>query len=103
MFAGAAAEGPSLTKGMPPLLPFPDRLQAAVRRCGNPVLVGLDPRAEMLPEGILPTGGDRDCVQQARAYGTFCRGVIDVVAGMVPAVKPQAAFFEQLGPPGMAV
>jgi len=74
-----------------------------VRRCGNPVLVGLDPRAEMLPEGILSTGGDSDCAQQAAAYATFCRGVIDVVAGMVPAVKPQAAFFEQLGPPGMAV
>ena len=84
------------------MLPFPDRLQAAVQRCGNPVLVGLDPRAEMLPEGILPTGGDIDCVGKARAYATFCRGVIDVVAPLVPAVKPQAAFFEQLGPPGMA-
>jgi orotidine-5'-phosphate decarboxylase len=28
--------------------------------------------------------------------------VIDVVAHLVPAVKPQAAFFEELGPPGMA-
>jgi orotidine-5'-phosphate decarboxylase len=28
-------------------------------------------------------------------------GVIDVVASRVAAVKPQAAFFEQLGPPGM--
>ena len=27
--------------------------------------------------------------------------MIDVVAPLVPAVKPQAAFFEQLGPPGM--
>ncbi len=31
----------------------------------------------------------------------FCRGVIDVVAPLVPAVKPQCAFFEQLGPAGM--
>ena len=29
--------------------------------------------------------------------------MIDVVAPLVPAVKPQAAFFEQLGPAGMAV
>jgi len=29
--------------------------------------------------------------------------VIDVVAPLVPAVKPQAAFFEQLGPAGMTV
>ena len=38
----------------------------------------------------------------AAAYGQFCREVIDVVAPLVAAVKPQAAFFEQLGPPGMA-
>jgi orotidine-5'-phosphate decarboxylase len=37
----------------------------------------------------------------ASAFASFCRGVIDVVADLVPAVKPQAAFFEQLGPPGM--
>ena len=85
------------------MLPFPDRLYAAVRRCGNPVMVGLDPRAEMLPDGILPSGGHADWARQAAAYGTFCRGVIDVVAPLVPAVKPQAAFFEELGPPGMAV
>ena len=38
----------------------------------------------------------------AAAYEQFCREIIDVVAPFVPAVKPQAAFFEQLGPPGMA-
>ena len=26
------------------------------------------------------------------------RGIIDVVAKLVPAIKPQAAFFEELGP-----
>jgi orotidine-5'-phosphate decarboxylase len=85
------------------LLCFPDRLEAAVRRCGNPVSVGLDPRAEMLPEMILPLGRNLGGAEQAAAYRTFCRGVIDVVATMVPAVKPQSAFFEELGPPGMAV
>ncbi len=84
------------------MAPFPDRLDAAIRRRGNPVLVGLDPRAEMLPEGILPQGINADPDKQARAYVQFCRGVIDVVAPLVSAVKPQAAFFEQLGPPGMA-
>jgi orotidine-5'-phosphate decarboxylase len=38
---------------------------------------------------------------KAAAYLEFCRGVIDVVAPLVPAVKPQAAFFERLGPEGM--
>lgn len=85
------------------MTPFCDRLAAAVQRRGNPVLVGLDPRAEMLPEPILPLEGDQDFVRAADAYRLFCRGVIDVVAPLVPAVKPQAAFFEELGPPGMAV
>jgi orotidine-5'-phosphate decarboxylase len=80
---------------------FAERLVAAVRRRGNPVLVGLDPRYESLPASLKP-GSKPSFAEQAAAYATFCRGVIDVVADLVPAVKPQAAFFEQLGPPGMA-
>lgn len=77
---------------------FADRLIVAVQAKGNPVLVGLDPRAESLPPGIIVG----ECLEAAAAgYISFCRGVIDVVAPLVPAVKPQAAFFEQLGPPGM--
>lgn len=86
---------------------FGDRLAAAVRRTKNPVVVGLDPRIEPLPAGILPSGIRNDCkpgdfASAAEAFVTFCRGVIDAVAPLVPAVKPQAACFEQLGPPGMA-
>jgi orotidine-5'-phosphate decarboxylase len=79
---------------------FTDRLIAAVRRCQNPVLVGLDPRNESLPAG-LRVGDPLDFQGVAAAYRRFCFGVIDVVASMVPAVKPQAAFFEQIGPWGM--
>ncbi len=80
-------------------IPFIDRLAAAVRRCGNPVLVGLDPRWENLPAALR---GVPDVTSRALAYIEFCRGVIDVVAPLVSAVKPQAAFFEQLGPAGMS-
>lgn len=76
---------------------FADRLIGAIRGKRNPVLVGLDPRADSLPKGLL-IGEGNEAV--ARAYVTFCRGIIDVVAPLVPAVKPQAAFFEQLGPAG---
>ncbi|MGI8978327.1 MAG: orotidine-5'-phosphate decarboxylase [Pirellulaceae bacterium] len=76
---------------------FADRLIGTIRRKKNPVLVGLDPRAESLPNGLL-NGEGNEAV--ARAYVAFCRGIIDVVAPLVPAVKPQAAFFEQLGPAG---
>src|SRR5688572_12018677 len=77
---------------------FTDRLVAAVRRVKNPVLVGLDPRLESLPPGMVQGEG---AAAVALAYTSFCRGIIDVVAPLVAAVKPQAAFFEQLGPPGM--
>lgn len=79
---------------------FGDRLAGAVRRKGNAVLVGLDPRYASLPEG-LQTAAAGDYAAQAAAFRAFCEGVIDVVAPLVPAVKPQAAFFEQLGPAGM--
>jgi orotidine-5'-phosphate decarboxylase len=79
---------------------FADRLTAAVRRCGNPVLVGLDPRVANLPVGMLRQGDATDCQKVADAFSQFCRDVVDVVAPLVPAVKPQAAFFEQFGPPG---
>ena len=84
--------------------PFADRLNEAVRRCRTPVVVGLDPRADSLPRGLLADTdkGVTGCVSLAAAYSRFCREVIDVVAPLVPAVKPQAAFFEELGPVGAA-
>lgn len=82
---------------------FADRLIAAVRRVRNPVLVGLDPRAESLPKGFLADPQHASLEETAAAYERFCRDVIDVVSPLVPAVKPQAAFFEQLGPAGMVV
>lgn len=75
---------------------FADRLARAVQRCGNPVLVGLDPRVDQLPASLGAKGQPA-----AAAVLEFCRRVIDVVAPLVAAVKPQAAFFEQLGPAGM--
>jgi len=69
-------------------------LSEAVRKKGNPVLVGLDPRFDSLP---LSCRSDN----VADSFERFCVSIIDVVAPLVPAVKPQAAFFEQYGPAGM--
>jgi orotidine-5'-phosphate decarboxylase len=80
---------------------FGDRLAAAVRLKRNPVVVGLDPRVQQLPANLL-TGDTSDPAACTAAYRAFCRGIVDVVAPLAPAVKPQAAFFEQLGPAGMA-
>lgn len=80
---------------------FADRLIAAVRGVGNPVLVGIDPRMEDLPAGFLDRfPGDRAGV--AQAFRVFGCGVIDAVEGLVPAVKFQIAFYEMYGPEGIA-
>jgi orotidine-5'-phosphate decarboxylase len=82
------------------MTPFIDRLAAAVQQKRTPVMVGLDPRADQLPSPLKPQNlADHAAV--ASAYVRFCREVIDVVAPLVGVVKPQAAFFEQLGPHGM--
>jgi orotidine-5'-phosphate decarboxylase len=67
------------------------------------VCVGLDPRWESLPAGFHQQDGGDDTLQsKADAYEKFCNEVSDVVARLVPIVKVQAAFFEELGPAGMA-
>ena len=80
---------------------FAGRLIDAIRRVGNPVLVGVDPRAEDLPAGFLGRfPGSRAGI--AQALEAFGKGVIDAVAGAVAAVKFQAAFYEMYGPEGFA-
>lgn len=80
--------------------PFAERLAAAVSARGNPVCVGLDPRYEQLPPGLL-VGDGASYAERAGAYLRFCVEIIDVVAPLVGVVKPQSAFFEQLGPHGV--
>ena len=80
---------------------FADRLWTAVRRAGNPVLVGIDPRAEDLPDGFLDRF-PKDRPGLAEALREFGSGVVDAVSGLVPAVKFQSAFYEAYGPEGVA-
>ncbi|NLE39911.1 MAG: orotidine-5'-phosphate decarboxylase [Pirellulaceae bacterium] len=81
---------------------FSDRLAGLIEKRRTPVLVGLDPRAGSLPAGMIASPDTASPTEVAAAYTRFCRAVIDVVAPLVPAVKPQAAFFEELGPAGMS-
>jgi orotidine-5'-phosphate decarboxylase len=81
---------------------FADRLTAAIRAKQNAVCVGLDPRWEALPQEIRERHRDGTLGGVARAFEEFCGRVIDVVAPLVAVVKPQSAFFEACGPPGMA-
>jgi orotidine-5'-phosphate decarboxylase len=79
--------------------PFPDRLADAVDRKRTQLVVGLDPVVDMLPvelRGEAAAGR----VAAARAVERFCKGIVDAVAPYVVAVKPQVAFFEELGSDG---
>jgi orotidine-5'-phosphate decarboxylase len=82
---------------------FADRLAAAIRTKGNAVCVGLDPRWESLPAELRQRHGTALLASVAAAYEDFCGRVLDIVAPLVPVVKPQSAFFEACGPEGMAV
>src|SRR5262245_15060361 len=81
---------------------FADRLNQAIHAKQTPLCVGLDPRWESLPEAIRRRHG-LTLSGKARAYDEFCLRVLDIVAPLVPVVKPQSAFFEACGPEGMAV
>ena len=79
---------------------FSDRLFEAVKGKRSVVVVGLDPRARHLPAELLPA--DPSDVDVARAYLQFNCGIIDATAEFAAAVKPQVAFYEELGPSGLA-
>ena len=80
-------------------LHFGDRLTQAIKTKRSPLLVGIDPRANQLPLPLQTAANDYAAT--ADAFAKFGIEVIDAVADLVPAIKPQAAFFERLGPPGM--
>ncbi len=82
------------------LPPFAARLAAAIQSRRTPACIGLDPRRESLPPA-LSAAAATDPRDLAAIFTTFCRDVIDVVAPLVPIVKPQLACFEALGPHGM--
>src|SRR5580765_7412175 len=80
---------------------FADRVAEAVEQKHSQLVVGLDPRLDLLP---LELRGDAHIGRPAaaEATGRFCCGIIDAVAPYVVAVKPQLAFFEVLGSDGLA-
>jgi orotidine-5'-phosphate decarboxylase len=81
---------------------FADRLAELIRAKGNPLCVGLDPRWESLPLDVRNRHGADSLEAVASAFEEFCGRVIELVASLVPVVKPQSAFFEACGPAGMA-
>jgi orotidine-5'-phosphate decarboxylase len=71
-------------------LTFADRLAGEVERKRSQLVIGLDPLPDLFP------------VELRSDVARFCCGIVDAVAPHAVAVKPQLAFFELLGPEGMA-
>ncbi len=80
---------------------FGDYLTRLVQEKRSAVCVGLDPRWPSLPASIRAGVDERNVDAVAAATQCYCQEVIDAVAAHAPIIKPQAAFFEQLGPAGM--
>lgn len=76
---------------------FGERLQQRALTVGSAACVGLDPFPDRLPPSAR---GGRSLVAAVEAFG---EGVIEAVAPSVAVLKPQVAFFEALGSPGLAV
>jgi orotidine-5'-phosphate decarboxylase len=69
-------------------------LETLDERCSNSLLcIGLDPDPAMLPDAVRNTPDP--------VY-TFCAAIIAATADLVCAYKPNIAFFEALGAPGLA-
>jgi orotidine-5'-phosphate decarboxylase len=80
---------------------FADRLVAAVRKKSSPCVVGLDPRIDLMPEFVKSGRGAHSRATVCSIISDFHEVVLDAVADLVPAVKPQLAFYEQYGLGGL--
>ncbi|MDO4582877.1 MAG: orotidine-5'-phosphate decarboxylase [Planctomycetia bacterium] len=82
---------------------FSARMAQEILRKKSPVLVGLDPRWNSLPEILRRNVDETDLPAVAEVFRTFSCRILDVVAPHVACVKPQLAFFEAIGPAGTLV
>ena len=80
-----------------------DRLTDAIKTRKSPIVVGLDPLIPRMPSVYFARHGDETDERKkiARAIVDFTMDVMDAVRDIVPAVKPQMAFYEMYGPPGI--
>ena len=76
---------------------FADRLTNAIAAKNNPSVIGLDPRIEQMPQFVVEAAQKERTDDEAayRAITLFHEIVIAAIAPYAPAVKVQAAFYEQ--------
>ncbi len=82
---------------------FIDRLIASIKQKNTPCIVGLDPALDRMPDswlnkqGITPKSSISDRAEAIYQYNLM---VLDAIADLVPAVKPQCAYYELFGSAG---
>ena len=79
-----------------------DNLINKIKEKNSPIVMGIDPRYEMIPE-FIKNKYEKNLEGVAEAILEFNKKIIDAVYDIIPAVKPQIAFYEMYGLEGMKV
>ena len=77
-----------------------DRLIDKIKQTNNPTVMGLDPRFDMLPKCVTDKY-DKTLEGVSKAILEYNKALIDETCDIIPAVKPQIAFYETFGIPGL--
>lgn len=81
-----------------------DRLIEKIVQTQNPTVVGLDPKLDYVPQFIKNKAFEKygnTLEAAAAAILEFNKGLIDNLCDIVPAIKPQCAYYEMYGWQGM--
>ena len=77
-----------------------DKLIEKIKETNNPTVMGLDPRYEMLPKCVTSKYA-QDLEGVSKAILEYNKALIDATHDILPAIKPQIAFYEMFGISGM--
>jgi orotidine-5'-phosphate decarboxylase len=83
---------------------FADRLEQSIARTQSHLVAGCDPVIDTLPEFLLAKANASAPSTAAfveQVLGDFCELFLAAIEGRVAAVKPNIAFFERYGIPGL--
>lgn len=75
-----------------------------IKKLEAPIVVGLDPMLDYVPEHLLKAAFEQygETLEGAsEAIWQYNKGIIDSTYDLIPAVKPQIAMYEQFGVPGL--
>lgn len=81
-----------------------NKLIAKIQKTHAPIVVGLDPMMNYIPEFIQKKAFEEygeTLEGAAEAIWQYNKGIIDATCDLIPAVKPQIAMYEQFGIEGL--